>query len=508
MKVTCIALALQLVALMSLAQDQKIIDSLERIFPGSKGVDRFDIANDLSYQYILKNDTMALYYCNEFIRAANSLGDSANITYATRRKGIMFRRLDNSDSALYFYHSALAIARRNKVEDEHRLLLNSMGIVYQQLAEYEKALDAYSESLVLARQAADSSLISLVLNNIGVLHYKLHNNELAISAYKEALVIRLKIKKTSELDRLYINLGLAYREVNDFEKSEQNIRKGLSVCEGNCDDRIMSEALQALGILNTRRHRYSEALQNLEQAYAYAKKTGSDRYEIECLNSLGALYIEQKAFNNAARVLAEAERMSRDHGYNDLLLNAYEWYVGLYEAKGDYANVVKSQEHIIELERVIHSASVSERTARFQMDYEMNKRKTMIASQHDVMAAREKAIVYRYYVLVALIVAGVLFIIFIILLYRQYQNKRKIGVLLEERVAARTQLLQRQEAQVAQDYRLLQHQVQTRTHILRTKLTNLITTDGAQQSNPATHEYLEKIRMAASECLGKLSEQD
>jgi len=140
------------------------------------------------------------------------------------------------------------------------------------------------------------------------------------------------------------------------------------------------------------------------------------------------------------------------------------------------------------------------------MDYEMNKRKTMIASQHDVMAAREKAIVYRYYVLAALIVAGILFIIFIILLYRQYQNKRKIGLLLEERVAARTQLLQSQEAQVTQDYQLLQQQVQTRNQLLHTKLTNLTTTDGARQSNPATREYLEKIRMAASECLGKLSD--
>ncbi len=200
-------------------------------------------------------------------------------------------------------------------------------------------------------------------------------------------------------------------------------------------------------------------------------------------------------------VLDRAKRMSERYGYRERVLDIEHLYIRLYEALGDYKSLARTRTHCISLEQEIYSSKLSERIGRYQMDFEMNKRKTLIASQREVMAAKDKSIAYGYYILAALLVAGILFILFVVLLYRQYQHKRKVGGILQERVAARTELLQTQEARVIHEYNALKTSLHAHEQAVRAELNKLAMVSDDLSPDPTAGEYLQKIKEEALQCL-------
>jgi len=495
-----IAIGLLLFCAEARTQDQHKLDSLRKSIPLLRGEARYNACEELSYELLSKYDSTAMYYVDEMARTAAELGDSLKIVYAGRRKAIGWRRFDHIDSSLYYGKYAMAIAERNKFTEEQMKLLNGFGITYTYIAEYDLALESYERSLRLARELKDSLTIGNAYGNIGLMYYKMDKCPLAIVNFKESIAVKLNSKDSTDLDRVYINMGLSYQKI-DVDTAEMYIRKGQSLFREGMDIMLRSEALIGLAIVEHRRKHYKEALQYFNQSYAIAEQASSYRFQIENLTCMGELYLDQGAYEKMYRVLERAKQMSERYGYRERELDIEHLYIRLYEALGDYKSLTRTRTHCITLEQEIYSGKLSERIGRYQMDFEMNKRKTLIASQREVMAAKDKSIEYGYYILAALIIAGILFILFVILLYRQYQNKRKVGRILQERVAARIGLLQTQEARVAMEYDALRKAIHDRNETIRSGLIRLATPDQQPVTHVPTEEYVEKIKQEASRCL-------
>jgi len=499
-RVYCIAIGLLLFCVKAYAQNEHKLDSLRKSMPALRGEARYNACEELSYELLTRYDSTAMYYVDEMFRTAAALGDSLKMVYAGRRKALGWRRFDQVDSSLYFGKYALAIAERNDFTEEQTKLLNGLGIAYTYIAEYDLALESYDKSLRLARELKDSATMGNAFCNIGLMYYKMDKCPLAIANFKESLVVKLKSKDSSDLSRVYINMGLSYQRI-DVDTAEMYIRKGQELFRPDTDDMLRSEALIGLAIVEHRRKNYKEALQYFDQSYALAEKVNSYRFQIENLTCMGELFLDQRAYEKMHRVLERAKQMSERYGYRERVLDIEHLYVRLYEIVGDYKALARTRTHCITLEQEIYSSRLSERIGRYQMDFEMNKRKTLIESQREVMAAKDKSIEYGYYILAALIIAGILFILFVVLLYRQYQNKRRVGSLLQERVAARAGLLQTQEARVATEYNALRKAIHDRNELIRSELIRLAVPDQEVMLHSPANEYLIKIEQEASRCL-------
>ncbi len=402
-RVYCIAIGLLFFCVKAYTQDHNL-DSLRKSMPALHGQARYDACEELSYQLLTQYDSSAMYYVNEMLRTATALGDSQKMVYAGRRKALGWRRFDQIDSSLYYCKYAMAIAERNKFAEEQVDLLNTLGITYIYIAEYDLALESYDKCLRLARELKDSATIGNAFCNIGLMYYKMDNCPLAIASFKESLMVKLKSNDSSGLDLLYINMGLGYQR-KDLDTAEMYIRTAQSLFNEKTDDMMRSDALLALAIVEHRRNHYKEALRYFDQAYALSEKMNGHRSQIEILTCMGELYMDQHAYENMHRVLVRAKQLSERYGYRDRVLDIERLYVKLYAAVGDYKALARTRTHCITLEQEIYSSRLSERIGRSQMDFEMNKRKTLIASQREVMAAKDKTIEYGYYVLAALIVA-------------------------------------------------------------------------------------------------------
>jgi len=123
---TCLVVTLALVSLVSLAQNERKIDSLKSQLVKRNGLDRFDVLYNLVFEYLGKEDfQQSLLYTEEANEIAYQFGDSLRIVKSGRVRGMILQRLDRGGDAIIDFQKVLPISKRNNFVKEYESTLNA-----------------------------------------------------------------------------------------------------------------------------------------------------------------------------------------------------------------------------------------------------------------------------------------------------------------------------------------------------------------------------------------------
>lgn len=378
--------------LLSQALTAQKIDSLKSLLSVSSDTARYDILFALAYEYSDVNDSLSLIYAEELFSLANEMGDSSWIVKAGRIKSGELRRLERLEEAIRVANGVLKIARRHNNLTEIKLLLNSLAISHTWIAEYDKALKYNFESLVIRETEENKADISIALNNIGLIYYKIGDFNKSIEYYSKSLRLKKDANDLHDYDRLLINIGLSYNRLLKYKDAISYFEEALTICNGECSDLVTIESQYGLGVSYYGLGNNLEAKIHFQQSYEVAKKTGNARYQAETLLNIARIQVENNADMNAKQLLLDAEKLSSEKSYNQLLIDIYQVFYKLYNKSDDYKNAAFYQSKYITLKDSIYSDNLIKNLAKVNTDYEERENIKTIAAKDEVLKLKEEII--------------------------------------------------------------------------------------------------------------------
>jgi tetratricopeptide (TPR) repeat protein len=137
----------------------------------------FEIFYELTFQYINKNNDLALKHANKAMEISDFLGDSLKIVKTRRVKGQILRRMGRIPESLKYFSEALPIAQRNRYDREKGFVFREVGFCYLFLGNFDTSLSSFFKAMEVWELNDDEMSLCDELINVGFLHYRVGNNE-------------------------------------------------------------------------------------------------------------------------------------------------------------------------------------------------------------------------------------------------------------------------------------------------------------------------------------------
>jgi tetratricopeptide (TPR) repeat protein len=419
-----------------IGQDYHLIDSLSgasRLTNNRNRVDNFIL---LAVAYSENNNHTALAYADSAFEFSLFGGDSIQLIKSARLKGQLLRRLDRLDESIGVLTQVVLIAERRD-ENEYTRILNAIAIVYTFRAEYDLALEYYFKSLAVLDRSHDKLAESNVLNNIGLAYYKLDDFKRAIKYYNKCLELKKSISSLKDMDLILINIGTSYNQVGNFSEGLKYITLGLKICDGGCSKTVQIIGKLGLGITFYESGKLSEARALFNESYAIARVVQDKRAQLDNLINLARISRRLGQREIAEKILNEAEGLATLTHYNQIRIDIYKEFVGLYEACGNFRSEAEYQRKYVSLSDSIYDFQ-QRAIAKIQSDFEEREYLKTIEAQRQILGLKEEKIKSQYALTFLMSLVAMLFVGLVFILYNANLKKQRINTLLDKKVQERT----------------------------------------------------------------------
>lgn len=481
----------------SQSQDQRLIDSLMASLPGSHGNDRIHTLYELSSTLLNIDNQLALRYALEGLNLATAAEDSLQVVRTGRVIGSALWRLQKLDSSIQVFTLMHKIADQKGYQQDLGWIAGGLGIVHTFTAQYDKALQFYFQSLEIQRQTKDTVGEIRTLVNIGVVYYKLKDYEKSLHYFTQSKDIQERTGFQIDRDVLLNNMGLAYAYLKKFDDALRHIDLGLEMCGADCPDRRRMEAFFAKGVVHMGLGELFRSENYFLQSYLLSKQLGNVRFQLDNIDYLSQIYRKWNRLREAASYLHLGEALVVD--YPAFMLENVKLYLqlsDLYRSLRKFERASDYQLKYAQLRDSLFSEELTNNLMRIEAENLERDNLRKIESQKQILALNEHIIdrqktINRLSLLVILIAAGL-----VIVLYRTYQQKKRINAFLDGKIGERTRELYMSNEQLSKAFYerdLMLHHADTTYKTLATRIEGLYLNALKEVSDPVARTYILKI---------------
>lgn len=421
----------------SFAQNE--LDSLFKILPSEKNLQRVDIICQIAKRLRGVNADSAKVLSEEALMIAKQFNDIHYIGEAYNAlggaylfKGEFNKAIDNFQLALLNFSN---IQEMNRASD----MMNNLGVVHRKMGKYEKAIRYYIDALAIKEKSDDKKEIISLLNNIGGIYYYQKNYKKAEDYYSRVLDLSLQTNDNVGIAASYNNLSLIAFEQKNYEKALELNKKAFELRKLNNDQYGIAVCLNNIGRIYQAVHDYNQAIFHFLQALDRYKKTGDWDGAANSLYNIGTIYSEKKDYKTALKFLEESAAISDSLSATVNLRDNYRVMAECYKALGNTAKAYEYMHDFVILNDSIINEQSLKHIAELEAQYESGRKESEIKllKQEKLIQEkdneRQKAEINRQLILRNSLLAGLGFIIIIVVLVLiQFVQKQKANKILKQ----------------------------------------------------------------------------
>jgi serine phosphatase RsbU (regulator of sigma subunit) len=285
------------------AQDQKKIDSLQKLLPSlGKDSNRIIVLNSLSAQIVDMDPAKAIAYAKEAVKLAQSLGYKKSEATGLQNIGNGSYNLAEFKVALSFYIEALHIQESIKNKKGILSASGSIGNVFLDLKQPDEAYKYFQQSLKIARELKSKNGTASSLIAIGTVFSDKADYKKALDYAFQAVKIFEEIGNHDAAATCYNNIADNYQNLNEMKKALFYVKKayGIYLDEGNVYG--MALALNNMGSFNDISGKHEKALEFYRRGLEQAKKINANDRILASYKGMYTAYKKMKNFEAALAV--------------------------------------------------------------------------------------------------------------------------------------------------------------------------------------------------------------
>lgn len=309
------------------------------------------------------------------------------------------------------------------IELDKSVDVERMEVLRQLTREYmntsvEDAIKYASELLNLAEKNDNLKYIDLSSSFLGELYFYIDDIDKSIHFFEKFLETNIKQKDIDGIGTAYNNLGIVYRYKEDYEKAIEYYLESISIKEELKDTIGLSKALNNIGVVYFHMGDYSNALDYYQKSYVLESKLNNKSGIATSLLNIGEI---QSMINNYDQALSNFQRsieIAKEINDKYTLEINYKCLYDMYKRQINFQKALYFHELFTELKSERLNQETRKEIAELEIQYQTSDKQRKIA-QLNKQNQSKKVIIS------ILSLAFVLFLVLIILLYRQGQAKKK-----------------------------------------------------------------------------------
>jgi signal transduction histidine kinase len=287
------------------AQDQKIADSLTRIYQQNTLADtaKFELLTDLSFHEI-RDLRKGLRYAEELISLSEKTGNDRYLRMGYFLKGNKQRLLGDLDEALKAFFRCAEIARETHNLKGEGEAYNAIAGTYAVADNPTNAKHYYTKAIIILRQTnfgskEDSINLASVLTNAGDAFLRIKNYDSALLYSVEAKRIFDKFSHTSGKGYCIGNIGMLYANIGKDKLAEDNINEAIHILEETQDYYPICVYLISMADVYWNKRNHETALNYTRRSLSLAERYGLKEQIADASLKLSELYENAGNINDA-----------------------------------------------------------------------------------------------------------------------------------------------------------------------------------------------------------------
>lgn len=411
---------------------------------------------------------------NSIIELALEISEKNNYTYG--HTVALYCKADfliyevKYNEALEICNQIIKISEENNFIDVQLDTYNLMGIIYSDQAYYDESIKNYQKSYDLALESNNKKGIAKALSNIGVTYYFLSDYSLAIEYYHKSLKILEEEKDSVNTSILLSNLAVFYQLQGQFDKALETLNKAIEYLN-KADYRSLADTYNNIAVTHMYKGDLPNAIEFYQKSIKLREKINDIRGLAASYNNIGDVYTKLGKFNLALENIQKSVDITKEANIQTDYAHYTRSLAVTYFYSGDYANAelyaLKSTEIALELGnksmvrdnydliadacrgarkfekateymflyKDLNDSIVQEEYAQSVADmetkYETEKKQKEIELLNKDNELKNEEIQKQRILTYSFILGFVIILIFSILLYKQFSQKKKAYIELE-----------------------------------------------------------------------------
>jgi len=426
-----------------------------------------DILNNIGIIYTYKGDMKKSHeYYDKGLKIREGINDKKGIAGSLDNIGFLFQDIGELDSAIDCFNKSLNIYEELNLKTNIGRTYNRLGIIFKTKGDIQRAIEYYNKCLSISEELGDKSNVANVYNNLGLVYSIQKDGSKALEYYEKSLEILKNIGDSRREASILQNIGIVYfkkaeqkTEAKEFDKADSfnkmainYYHESLGIKEKIGDKTGVAAALMNLGTVY---HNMSEnrnlsksdinlmqqkALENFHQSldiYEESEYIGGVGIAYE---NIGNIYLSKNQAGKALPFSLKAYNIAKQIGNVENIKNASSTLEQVYARKGDFKSSYKYYKVHIAMRDTL-SKEEDFRLAQqkyYQYEYEKMSAADSVAHANEMqiksleLAKSEEERRKQKIILLSSVLGFIVVLIFSIVVFRMFKQKKKANILLNK----------------------------------------------------------------------------
>ena len=407
-------------------------DSLRHVYNNHSLNDttRLNAIEQIALGYLQDKPDTVLVIANNELKYSQQIhqkkyeGDANNII-----ANYYFVKEDNANALEYFTRSLRIF---EEIGDKRDIVstLNWLGTVYNKTGDHTKGFEYEFKSLKILEDLGDRQGIAECHMEIGNTYYNTNEFDKTLEHWKTGLNIYQKLNDSVSISKVLSAIGQVYIAKKDNKRASDYLKKALALLEkfGNKND--IFYALVALGNIGDQ-NVDKNAIDYFKRAQAIADENADEQEKAFCLLKTSEFYLKNKNIKTAIEYAQKglvAGKLSKEmHYVSWASKNLWE----MNEKLGNYKEALSNYQIYKNAEDTINNVGIVKKFADQEIKIKDESDKITQAKKESAFKEEEvrKEIELKHQKTLRnfFIVGFGLVIILVLLVYRNYREKRKVS---------------------------------------------------------------------------------
>lgn len=354
--------------------------------------------------------------------------------------GLAFENIAKYDSALHYYD--LAGEHYNRINYKEGLsdVYKNSGVVYRDKGDYEKAIENQLKSIQIDEELGNLESSGEGYTNVANIYNSQALYDNALEYYNKALDIFVEVGYIYGQIVSYNNIGTNYyyRKMDDtalvyYEKAYEMLlksgnEKGAAFLDNN------------IGMILEGKGDYKGAVDRYTRTISVFEKAGNMKGLANAYKNIGVAMYRYNHLDEAIPYLEKCLAIATEYEMKNEIKQAYAGLYEVFERKGNYRKAFEYLKEMTIVKDSLYNEAVAKQMSDLEKKYQAEKKQLEIDKleqekmlQNETIEKQEAENKRQQTIMLSFIVGFVFILVFALLLFRMFVQKRKANRLLAEK---------------------------------------------------------------------------